>query len=231
MSRQHGKKRPAPSAHAQQRARPERPARPRWKLRPEPARPAEAQARSGPAPEAPEQALRRRKWFAVAVSTLMLYVSYISVLIAFVAASESDERQVGAAEITVPLTLGLALVPFVFGAAAYTSRHPRFVNGVLKALGLFLLAIPTTALLQDPVTGMVVGFGAGGIVALRVEPALGYRPRVYAVLATAVYTAVLVRAFPGIGLLAVAALPMAAVAIGDVFAEKRAQRLAAAGRA
>lgn len=173
------------------------------------------QAEAGAEPVSP-----RRKWMAIGVATVLLVVSYSAMLIAFVT-SEADDATGGAAA----FALGAALVPFVFLVLAFVSGHRRASGAVLKAMGLSLLvAIPVSAIMQDVVTGLVAGFGAGGAVALRAEPEHTRKSRAIAVALVSLYVAVLVRVIIEAGLIAGATLPLVSIGIADSFVEFRAKQ-------
>ena len=161
----------------------------------------------------------RRKWMAIGVATVVLVVSYSAMLLAFVAA------EVDGADGSAAFALGAALVPFVFVALAFISGHRRASGAVLKAMGLALLvAFPVSAIMQDVVTGLVAGFGAGGVVALRAEPVHTRKSRALAVALVSLYVAVLVRVIIEAGLIAGATLPLVSIGIADSFVEFRARQ-------
>lgn len=163
----------------------------------------------------------RRKWMAIGVATVLLVVSYSAMLLAFVAAEVDDGADGGGAA----FALGAALVPFVFLALAFISGHRRASGAVLKAMGLALLvAFPVSAIMQDVVTGLVAGFGAGGVVALRAEPVHTRKSRALAVALVSLYVAVLVRVIIEAGLIAGATLPLVSIGIADSFVEFRAKQ-------
>ncbi len=162
----------------------------------------------------------RRKWMAIGVATVLLVVSYSAMLLAFVAAEVDDGTEGGAA-----FALGAALVPFVFLALAFISGHRRAAGAVLKAMGLaVLVALPVSAIMQDVVTGLVAGFGAGGVIALRSEPVHTWKSRAIAVAFVSLYVAVLVRVIVEAGLIAGATLPLVSIGIADSFVEFRARQ-------
>jgi hypothetical protein len=162
----------------------------------------------------------RRKWMAIGVATVLLVVSYSAMLIAFVTSEVDDATGGGGA-----FALGAALVPFVFLSLAFISGHRRASGAVLKAMGLSLLvAIPVSAIMQDVVTGLVAGFGAGGVVALRAEPVHTWKSRAIAVALVSLYVAVLVRVIIEAGLIAGATLPLVSIGGADSFVEFRSRQ-------
>lgn len=172
-------------------------------------------------------------WVAVGVATLISMISAWALLIALAAAVDrADGEEVATTAITTPLTIGLILVPFAFGALAFISRHPRPSGAVLRAVLLAPIAVIVLFVARDPVAAAVAGLGAGGVVALRPTEA-GLRPRVWAVALTTIYTAVLAYVL-GAAALTVLPLTFPALVVADGIAHRRAERrmaLAAARRA
>jgi hypothetical protein len=171
-------------------------------------------------PLAPE-----RKWRAILVATVLLVPAFWALLAGLVAdATESP----GGPNPAAAVAFGLALVPFVFLALAVLSEHPRAPGAVVKAMGLALLVgIPVSAVIGDAVTGVVAGLGAGGIVALRMDPVHGWRPRAWAVVVASAYTVFLVAFTGGLVLLPAPIFPFTALGIADHLSERRADRAAA----
>lgn len=160
---------------------------------------------------------RRRRWLALSAATLVGTVSYWAVVLAFATAERegATEPSLGA------LAFGLAITPLVFVTLSAASGHPSITVGALAGMGLFLLVAPPIALLVDPVTGMVAGFGAGAVLAMRREEAHSLRSRGAAVALGTV--AVLLGLFV---LLPVAvafgpAVPFVAVGAADGWRERR----------
>jgi hypothetical protein len=177
--------------------------------------------RSGPpaglAPLSP-----RRKWRAILVATLALVPAFWSMLLGLVAAASDDPDAPNPA---AALAFGLALIPFVFVVLAFMSEHPRPSGAVLRAMGLSLLVgIPVSALAPDPVTGIVAGLGAGGVVALRMDDDHTVRARVLAVVVATAYTFVLVRVAGGLVLLPAPIFPFTAIGIADHLSERSRER-------
>jgi hypothetical protein len=182
-------------------------------------------------PDPGERISTRRKWAAIGVATLLLTASFWAVLLAFRAwlgDITTEEIEAGA---EVPITTGVALAlagGFVlmaagFAALAVVSRRPRRLRAIATAWllgGAMWLWLPF--LVGEPITPMVAGFAAGGLVALRAEPehTVGRRA-VGAVLITA-YVFVLVRFTPLAGAIAAPLLPLPALAWADALAERRA---------
>ena len=119
--------------------------------------------------------------------------------------------------------LGFALVPFVFLALALLSGHPRPPAATLRAMGLFLVVAPLTAVLTvDAVTGFVAGAGAGGVVALRSDEPHTWRSRAIAVAVAVAYTFVLVRVAGELALLPAPVFAFTGIGVADHLAERRA---------
>ena len=164
-----------------------------------------------------------KKWRAITIATLVLVPGFWAMLAGFVAGS--SEAGSGGPSSGPAIALGLALVPFVFIALAFLSEHPRAPGAVLRAMGLFLLVgIPVSAVAGDVVTGIVAGVGAGGIVALRADPAHTWKSRAVGVLIAALYTFFLVRMAGGLALLPAPIFPLTAIGIADHLAERKKQR-------
>jgi hypothetical protein len=159
----------------------------------------------------------RRKWFAIAMATVATLISYSFILFAFVAGSTEGGPNPGP-----PLALGLSLVPFVFLTAAFLTRHPRAGGAVLKAMGLWaVIGIPLAAM--DIVTGLVAGFGAGAVVAVRSEEEHTRKSRIIAVTAATLYTLILVQFAPETALVGGSVLPFVGVGIADSVMERKAR--------
>ncbi len=119
--------------------------------------------------------------------------------------------------------LGLALVPFAFLVLAFGSKHPSPAAATVIAMLLsVVVAIPILALAQDVLTGMVAGYGAGGVIALRYEPERHSRVgRWIAVGVVTLYVFALLRTVTEAGLFAGPLLPLFAVGVADLFTERR----------
>ena len=160
-----------------------------------------------------------RKWFAISVATLVMMICYTAILFG-VAGGLSGEGEESAA---LALAVGLAGVPLVFLALAFISRHPRAPKATLKAMGLFLVVGIPVSLLSLP-AGLVGGFGAGGLVSLRLEETDTIRARVWAVALSAAYIMVVGRIIPPIDALAGSIFPFLALGAADSIMKKRAER-------
>lgn len=159
---------------------------------------------------------------AATVATLVMQFSYWS-LVQGIAVGTSGRSSTGGLGL---LSLGLALAPFVFMAAAWVSRHRGAPLAVLKAMGLFVVVGASLGLVLVWLPGGAVpavcgAFAAGATVTMRRDEDEPLRPRVIAVAAAVVWVAVLTGlalvAAP-IGAFAVmsgAVLPFAAVAFAD----------------
>lgn len=160
---------------------------------------------------------RRRRWLALSAATLVGTVSYWAVVLAFATAERegATEPSLGA------LAFGLAITPLVFVTLAAASGHPSVTVGALAGMGLFLLVAPLLALFVDPVTGMVAGFGAGAVVAMRREQVHGLRPRAVAVVIGLVAVVVGLFVFPPVAVAFGPAVPFVAVGAADGWQERR----------
>jgi purine-cytosine permease-like protein len=170
----------------------------------------------------------QRKWRAITIATLVLVPAFWSLLAGFVALARDEA---GGPAAGPSIAFGLALIPFVFVALAFTSEHPRAPAAVVQAMGLCLLVgILVSALANDAVTGMVAGVGAGGICALRADDMHTWRTRAVAVGIAAAYTFVLVRTAGAITLLSAPIFPFTSIGIADHLAERRHERETAGTR-
>ena len=126
-------------------------------------------------PPAGERISTRRKWTAVGAGTLLVTGSYWAVLLAFRAwlGDLGDEELEAGVEVapSTGVVLGLvgafALMVAGFAALALISRRYRPLWSIALAAalgGLMWLSLPY--LLGEPVTPMVAGFSAGGVVTL-----------------------------------------------------------------
>jgi hypothetical protein len=153
----------------------------------------------------------RSRWLAIIAASMLLQLPYWVATFAFVAAHEDEPVPM------TPVLFALAFVPLVFILLAFVSRHPRAPGATLKAMGLFLLIGPAATLL-NPVVGIVAGFGAGGIVALRPSGVPGgLRARMLALVLGCAYLFVLLVVI-GAGEFAIvsgAALPFGVLGIAD----------------
>jgi hypothetical protein len=166
----------------------------------------------------------RAKWRAITLATLLWAPGYWSLLAGIVSAAsdKSDAPSSGPF-----IAFGLCLVPFVFVVLAFASEHPRAPGAVVRAMGLALLVgIPVSALVQDAVTGLVAGMGAGGVAALRMDAGHNRRDRALAVLAVSVFAFLLVRVAGEMALLLAPVLPFTAIGVADHLSETRRDRAA-----
>lgn len=127
----------------------------------------------------------------------------------------------GDQDAALALAVGLAAVPAVFLALAFISRHPQAPKATLKAMALFLAVGFPVSLLSLP-AGLVGGFGAGGLVALRLEDTDTIRARVWAVALSASYIMVVGRIAPPIDALVGSVFPFLAIGAADSIMRKRA---------
>lgn len=155
----------------------------------------------------------RRRWLAILLTTALMVVVYAMFIYSLAAASGGEVIFAGGL-----LGIGLGLVPGVFAAAAFVSQNSSVLKSTLKATGLFVLAV--AVLFFDLPTGLVAGFGAGGVVALRLGKSNSYRVRAFAVGMCALYTFVIMRISPQLGLFAGAALPFIVIGFADMYSER-----------
>jgi hypothetical protein len=151
---------------------------------------------------------------------MVMIVCYFAILFG-VFSGLSGEGDDGVALI---LAIGLAGVPAVFLVLAFVSRHPRASNATLKAMALFLAVGLPVSLLDLP-AGLVGGFGAGGVVALRLEPTEATRARVWAVALSVAYILVVGRIVPPVAALAGSVFPLLAIGAADSIMRRRAEQV------
>jgi hypothetical protein len=164
--------------------------------------------------KAGERRSSRRRWLAVIVATILMVLSYVMFIYALVAASGDEVTFAGGL-----LGIALGLVPAVFATAAFVSNNERALLSTFGATGLWLILTLTLGLGSLPV-GLVAGYGAGGVIAFRLGPSHTRSSRTFAVALCAVYTLVLQRLLPEVGLFAGAPLPFAAIVAADIYREK-----------
>jgi len=162
----------------------------------------------------------RQKWSAIAVGTSILAISYWAIVFAFIASEAKDGPSPGPA-----FAFGLVLVPFVFVALAIISRRPALGAATTVAM---LLAVATallvSALVRDAVTGLVAGFGAAGVVALRRELHQGWKFRALAVIGVVTFVLVILRLIPIIGLIAAPLITLPSIGVADLYVDYRAEQ-------
>lgn len=164
----------------------------------------------------------RRKWAVIAASTFLLLLSYIPIVYSFVAGIADEEDVEGGAG---PLAFGLAMLPFAYLLLAFGSRHSRAPGAVIRAMGMFLLAgITGVVLTQSLIAGLVLGYGAGGVFALRAEDDHGYGMRFIFVGAAGLYVLFLNFVAPDAAFVAGAILPFLVLGLADYVSERRAAR-------
>ena len=157
----------------------------------------------------------RTGWKAIAAGTAVAQFSYWPAVSAVVGAPDSG------ADGTRMLTLGFAVMPLVFITVAFGSRHPRAPAAVLRAMGLFIVVGLPLALWHVGV-GLVVGYGAGTIAALRrPERIRSHVGRVVAVTLAGLYVFIAGAVATSVGLLAGALVALAAVGVADAVAVRR----------
>lgn len=182
-------------------------------------------------PSSGERTPARRKWAAIGIATALATGSFWLVLVAFrlwLGDLTTAELQEGVeipvtTGVAVALAGGFALMAATFVVLALISRRARPWRAAALAWvigGAMWLWLPF--LTGEPVTPMVAGFGAGGVVALRAEPEHTVGRRVAAALLVAVYIYLLVRIAPLIGAIAAPLLPLPVLAWADAMAERRA---------
>lgn len=158
----------------------------------------------------------KRSWISIAISTVVVAISYGSFLLAIVASRSDTPQAAGPA-----FALGFALVPVAFTSLAFTSGRSGAPKAVLKAMGVWLLvALPLG--LFNPVFGLSTGFGMGGVLTLKVRENNRWLPRAIAVLLASTYSLLMLFMIPALGLVSGGLLPLAALGLSDYYTEHRA---------
>jgi hypothetical protein len=159
----------------------------------------------------------KRRWLAVLLASIMMLASYLMFIWALAAASGDEAVFAGGL-----FGIALGLVPGAFAVAAFVSHNPKALSSTLLATLIWLVvAIPIG--IGDVPSGLVAGFGAGGVVAFRLPPGRRRRSRVIAVVIAVVYAVALQRLLPEVGLFAAAPLPFLAIALADLYDERFAE--------
>lgn len=164
-----------------------------------------------------EDSSYKRSWLAIGLSTIVLMVSYSSLLVAIVATQSDTPEAAGPT-----FALGFALVPVVFVAVAFLSGRKNAPTSVLKAMGAWLVvALPLG--LFNPVFGLCVGFGLGGVLTLKENDTDRWQARAIAVLLVATYSLAMLWVIPAIGLLSGGISPLASLGLADYYTRNRAK--------
>jgi hypothetical protein len=153
---------------------------------------------------------------AIGISTVILFFSYAMFIFGFAAASEDETTFAGGL-----VGIATGLVPAVFVVLAAVSQRPHSIRSAALATGLWFAVGGPLAILDIP-SGLVAGFGAGGVVALRRDPANTVNSRIAAVAVCVVYVFVLGRIIPAAALMVGAVLPFLAVGVADSITEREA---------
>lgn len=156
--------------------------------------------------------------WAIFVGTLVQAVSFGSLMVG-VYASTSDSGEAGSAY----FALGFILVPIMCAVVAFMSRHPRAPMATLKGMGVWLvIGLPLS--LVHPVIGLGAGYTAAGALTLRSDALAPGKNRAWAILAVALYLALLLFILPQSAVLAGAVSPLLAIRAADLFTERREAR-------
>lgn len=159
----------------------------------------------------------KRSWLAIGLATVVVMISYSSLLVAIVA-TRSDTPQASGPV----FALGFALVPIAYVALAFVSGRHSAPMAVLKAMGLWLLlALPLS--LFNPVFGLAVGYGMGGVLTLKQRDTDRWQARSIAVFLVAAYSLIMLFVIPAVGLLSGGLLPLASLGLADYYSQNRAK--------
>lgn len=159
----------------------------------------------------------KRIWVAIGLGTLLVMISYTSLLVAIVASRSDTPEAAGPA-----FAVGFAIAPMVFVATAFLSGKERAPVAVLKAMGTWLItALPLS--LFNPVFGLCFAFGLGGVLTLAYRDASRGTIRVLAVFLVAMYSLGMLFVLPGLGLISGGFLALPAIGLADYYTEHRGQ--------
>ena len=170
-----------------------------------------------------EEQSYKRSWLAIGLATLVVMVSYSSLLVAIVASRSDTPEASGPA-----FALGFALVPIAYVALAFVSGRRNAPMQVLKAMGVWLV-VGMPLVLANPIFGLAVGYGSAGVPTLRVRPTDSWKARIVAVLLVAAYSLAMLQIIPPLGLLSGGLLPLASLGLADYYTQNRAKTAGGAG--
>jgi len=167
----------------------------------------------------------RRKWAAVGFGTLLSLATFWMLVGAVLAQDDESglETNVG-----VLLSVGLMMIPVVMAGIAYVSKRPNWIRASLFAGAIaFAITVWLPFVTNEPVTPVVVGLGAGAVIALRIEKDHSIPLRAAVVGMLGVYVWIMVQVSVGAGMLLGPLLPIAAIGAADAYSVRRAERDAA----
>ncbi len=162
----------------------------------------------------------RRKWLAVGFATLVTLPAFWLLVAAVVAADPDSDLD---APVGLMVGIGLALLPLALYVLARVSRQEQALR--TAALGGAIAVVVAGALsfaLREPLSPLVAGIGAGGVLALRRHPDATSTSRWVAVGLATAYSAAMVWFVPQLSLGLSPVLPLAAVAAADGYMVRRA---------
>lgn len=161
----------------------------------------------------------KRSWLAIGIGTIVLMVSYGSLLTATATTASETPEAAG------PLfALGFALVPLVYVAVAFLSGRSNAPMAVLKGMGVWMLVALPLGLLH-PVFGYCAGFGMGGVLTLKERDTDRWQTRSIAVFIAATYSLGMLFVYAPIGVLSGGLLSLASLGLADAYTEYRAKRV------
>ncbi len=166
-----------------------------------------------------EEPSYRRSWLAISLGTVVVMISYSSLLAAIVSSREASAA-------TGPVfALGFSLVPVVYVVVAFVSGRQKAPMAVLRAMGVWLMvALPLSLL--NPVFGLSAGYGIGGVLTLKEGDTDRWQARTVAVLTVAAYAfgiLVLVPSLTALGVLSGGFLALPALGLADSYTRNRAR--------
>jgi len=162
---------------------------------------------------AKREPIAARRWMAIGASTVVMFASYSLVVIGF----GTDDYAFGGGMIGI----GIGIVPVAFATLAVLSQRPRTIRTSLLA-SLIWFGVGAPIAVVDIPSGLVAGFGAGAVVALRRNPPDTTASRVVAVGVCTAYMLVLGLIIPAAALMVGAVLPFVGVGVADTIMEREA---------
>jgi len=159
----------------------------------------------------------KRSWLAIGISTVVVLISYSSLLVAIVSTRSDTPEAAGPV-----FALGFALVPVVYVSVAFLSGRKNAPTSALRGMGIWLLvALPLG--LFNPVFGLCAGFGIGGVLTLKERDTDRWQARTIAVALAATYSLSMLFVIPAIGLIGGGLLPLTSLGFADYYTQNRAK--------
>lgn len=124
-----------------------------------------------PADESGRTLSPRRRWAAVVITTIVIALSYVSLLLGLGGIGGSDSEATGAA-----LGTGLTVMPLAFMTATFMTSHRHPARAIVGAVAAWLVVVGLVAF--DVVVGLIAAYTAGAAVSLERPPGASWRHRI-----------------------------------------------------